>query len=95
MNSTERTEPVCPQPCTTHGRRRMHLSTALRPGRTGLGGMPGASGPTLCGEDGEDQERVNAWRTRFGACPIVVADLPACKLCTRAAAKLSEVPDGR
>lgn len=76
------------EPCTTEGRRRRHLSIALQPKWTGLPELPGRQGPTLCGEDGYDQERIDARAARWGGRAPVIDRLPDCQLCAKAAAKL-------
>jgi len=66
-----------PEVCTTTSHRLRHLSTSLKPHAT----VPGRSGLTLCGAQGEDERRANHWRQRWSRDPIVVADLPRCRRC--------------
>ncbi len=88
---------TAPEPCTTESRRRRHYSTDLHPGRHAPR-RPGRSGRTLCGLGGRDEERANAPYRVFNEETYVydlvprtkqvrVADLPACRLCEKAAAK--------
>lgn len=88
MQPTEaqQTDPVVP--VTGFNRRRKHwaregtLKTAPR--------GAGRQGPTLCGDEGEDQERCDARDRQWGAVrrkPLVIADLPECRLCARSKEK--------
>lgn len=81
-----------PQPCTSWSLSKQHLSVDLAPDLR----KPGNVGKTLCAPggipaDAYDDVAINAqladWRK--GKPPIVVADLPECKLCARKAAKLA------
>lgn len=47
---------------------------------------PGRRGKTLCGNHGEDQERVNAGRLSRRKAPLDILTLPLCLLCSRSLA---------
>lgn len=71
------------EPCTTYGKRKRHYSANLATDAKG----PGRSGPTLCGQDGDDQERVSHWLARSSNRRVTIADLPECKKCARSAGR--------
>lgn len=81
---------VVPEPCTNWYTTRQHLSVDLAPSQH----EKGRRGKSLC-KSGEffvdvwDEEAINDALSRYRAKPVVVADLPACKLCARKAAKLA------
>lgn len=79
-----------PEPCTSWSHKTQHQSINLA--STGLGGR---NGTALCTPGGLpvsvfDEESLNRQLApyRRGKPPIAVADLPLCRLCERAAAKL-------
>lgn len=79
-----------PEPCTNWYHTRQHLSTNLAPSSPGKG----RRGKALCKSgpyhvDVWDEEAINDALSRYRAKLVVVADLPACKLCLRKAAKLA------
>ncbi len=74
---------VTPDPCTTQAARLLHLSVHLKPVRRGA--LPGRSGQTLCGETGEDQERLNHEQRRRN--PPVIAAMRPCSRCAKKAKK--------
>lgn len=83
---------VIPEPCTTQAARKLHLSVQLRgPGSRWEGRLPGRSGPTLCGETGRDQERLNndqQWRRS----PQSIADMTPCLRCAKKAERAGVTP---
>lgn len=73
------------EPCTTHSKRKRHYSTSLAADPH----VPGRSGWTLCRHHGDDEERANHWLARWSDRRITVANLPECKQCAKAAARLA------
>jgi hypothetical protein len=81
---TQPTRVAEPEPCTTIAAKKRHLSRNLTPPRNG---SPGRYGRTLCGLAGRDETRANFESRgpfRHGQ-PLVLADLPLCKVCDRSA----------
>lgn len=81
-----------PEPCTSWSHNRRHLSVDLDGG-----GERGREGLALCRPGGVgvnvfDETSINRQLAPYrGSKPaIVVDDLPACKVCEKAAAKLGE-----
>jgi hypothetical protein len=81
---------VKPEPCTSWTHSKQHRSVDLAD--TGCGGREGTA---LCKPGGVvvnvfDEESINRQLSpyRRNKAPIVVADLPLCRPCERAAAKL-------
>lgn len=79
-----------PEPCTNWYHVRKHLSVDLTPAAAGRG----RTGNALCKAgpyhvDVWDEEAINDALSRYRAKPVLVADLPACKVCLRKAAKLA------
>lgn len=75
-----------PEPCTTEVRRKRHYSLVLAPDRHAPR-QPGRTGLTLCGQCGQDEVHANTTHRL----PVRVDALPACRMCEKAAAKLTEV----
>lgn len=76
---------MTPEPCTTWSLRLRHLSTNLHPPRYAGNGRVG---DTLCGANAYDEENRRAFLAECRttrAKPFVLADLPECKKCARAA----------
>lgn len=71
--------------CTTAAKTKRHYTTDFAPDRHAPR-TPGRTGKTLCGNYGIDELRANWERDRLlrRPKPLVVADLPECKLCARA-----------
>lgn len=82
-----------PEPCTNWYRTRQHLSIDLAPSKwheRGRVGLALCSGPNS-GVDVKDQGCINALGKKYPHLRgVVVTDLPPCKRCARAAAKLQE-----
>ncbi len=85
-----------PEPCTSWSHNRCHQSINLT--ATSLGGREGTA---LCKPGGVvvtvfDEASINRQLApyRKNKPPIVVADLPACRVCERAAARLRQAPGG-
>lgn len=79
------------EPCTTEGRRKRHYARHLGWRRTGPNALPGRAGPTLCGEDAYDQERIDARAARYGGRAPIIDRLPECQKCAKALARSREV----
>lgn len=82
-----------PEPCTSWSLAKQHLSVDLEPHPTG-----GCRGRTLCKPGGVpavayDHEAINAALAGRGEPPMVVADLPLCKLCANKAGRLADNPN--
>ena len=86
------------EPCTTESGRRRHYSDNLRERDRKFGDEVGRWGQTLCGTNGIDEKEANRWHgTIWGRKkPVVLADLPECRLCAKSKARLERgsVPDG-
>lgn len=72
--------------CTTSSRTKRHISRSLTiPQHRAGHGLKGRKGPTLCGQNGRDEEYVQ-WELdhwRASGKPFVVARLPLCRLCPK------------
>lgn len=75
-------------PMTTESYRKQHLA---RPEDLNADSwVPGRSGMALCPTEVIDQARADYWRRGItpDAKPLVIADLPLCKRCERAAGRI-------
>lgn len=68
-----------PEPCTTERAQKRHLSFELVEGKSGR------TGRALCGQYARDEKTANA--RRYTRTVVVLAELPPCALCARAAEK--------
>ena len=75
--------------CTTYARKKRHLADPADQLCNDYSDLPGRRFRTLCGNWGPDQQRCDAYyRTGEWSWnkPLVVADLPSCRQCDKAAA---------
>jgi hypothetical protein len=77
---------------TGESRRKRHLALAEKARTYERSGNVRAT--TLCSEDCCDQVTMDRRTERYGMKPVVIADLPLCKKCEKAAGRLvQDVPE--